>query len=308
MHTNQIIKIISLVFLRFVRKPGIFILVIACLNSSCTTSDSSASDADTTAQQATASSPVGTLENDRVSSSSKTDTTQSDDKKPDQKKPLNPCQRFDRLNTLVRDGKIKRASAKDSIRTLLPLVTQYFIRNGGKNYPRSQWVFPVQGYSKHFIGGKNGEGYVPYGYNYFDGNKHGGHPSHDIFVYDRDQNSIDDNTGKPVNILSMASGIVVAYDPDWKSGSVLEGGHYLWIYDPGTNGIFYYAHNSKLFVKPGDIVKPGQRIAWTGRTGKSASEKRSPTHLHITYLKVKPDGSLPPEDLYPDLLKVKTMK
>ena len=106
----------------------------------------------------------------------------------------------------------------------------------------------------------------------------------------------------------MAGGIVIAYDPTWKPGSILEGGHYLWIYDPQTNGIFYYAHNSKLFVKPGDIVKPGQRIAWCGRTGKSASEKRSPTHLHITYLKVKLDGSLPPEDLYQDLLKVRSVR
>jgi murein DD-endopeptidase MepM/ murein hydrolase activator NlpD len=219
---------------------------------------------------------------------------------------LTPCERFDRLNTLVRDGKIKRQAAKDSIRKLLPLVAKYFYANGGKNYSRKQWIFPIQGYNKHFIGGKNGEGYVPNGYNYFDGNEHGGHPSHDIFIYDRNQDSIDDNTGKPVNTLSMSSGIVIAYDPAWKAGSVLEGGHYLWIYDPSTQGIFYYAHNSKLFVKPGDIVKPGQRIAHIGRTGKSASEKRSPTHLHITYLKVKPDGSLPPEDLYQDLLKCKS--
>ncbi len=218
---------------------------------------------------------------------------------------LSPCERFDRLNTLVRDGKIKRSAAKDSIKKLLPLVAKYFYQNGGKNYDRKQWVFPIQGYNKHFIGGKNGEGYVPNGYNYFDGNEHGGHPSHDIFIYDRNQDNLDDNTGKPVNTLSMGSGIVVAYDPAWKPGSVLEGGHYLWIYDPGTQGIFYYAHNSKLFVKPGDIVKPRQRIAHIGRTGKSASEKRSPTHLHITYLKVKPDGSLPPEDLYQDLLKCK---
>lgn len=225
------------------------------------------------------------------------------------KKPLlTPCDRFDRLNTLVRDGKIKRTAAKDSIQKLLPLITQYFHKKGGKNYPRSQWVFPIQGYNKHFIGGKNGEGYVPQGYNYFDGNEHGGHPSHDIFVYDRNQDNIDDNTGKPVNTLAMGSGIVIAYDPAWKPGSELEGGHYLWIFDPGTQGIFYYAHNNKLFVKPGDIVKPGQRIAWIGRTGKSASEKRSPTHLHITYLKVKPDGSLPPEDLYPDLLKCRTIR
>lgn len=224
------------------------------------------------------------------------------------KKPLTPCDRFDRLNTLVRDGKIRRTAAKDSIRKLLPLITQYFHKKGGKNYPRSQWVFPIQGYSKHFIGGKNGEGYVPQGYNYFDGNQHGGHPSHDIFVYDHNQDNIDDNTRKPVNTLAMGSGIVIAYDPTWKQGSELEGGHYLWIFDPGTQGIFYYAHNSKLFVKPGDIVKPGQRIAWIGRTGKSASEKRSPTHLHITYLKVKPDGSLPPEDLYPDLLKCRAIR
>ena len=305
MYMSQTKKIISQMLPQFLGERGIFILLSTCLMLSCT-SNPSESGTDTHPQEAkVTSTPAKARKNDSAAVNNTSSPQAQASKKA---KPLNPCERFDRLNTLVRDGKIKRAAAKDSIRTLLPLVKQYFLAKGGKNYPRSQWVFPIQGYSKHFIGGKNGEGYVPQGYNYFDGNEHGGHPSHDIFVYDRNQDSIDDNTGKPVNTLSMASGIVIAYDPAWKSGSLLEGGHYLWIYEPGTNGIFYYAHNSKLFVKPGDIVKPGQRIAWIGRTGKSASEKRSPTHLHITYLKVKPDGSLPPEDLYPDLLKVKTLK
>ena len=300
---SKVKKIISHKLPQFLGERGILVLFSTCLMLSCTSS-SSESNADTTLQEAkVTSTPAKTRKSDSTAAN-KTSSPQVSKKN----KPLNPCERFDRLNTLVRDGKIKRAAAKDSIRTLLPLVKQYFFAKGGKNYPRNQWVFPVQGYNKHSIGGKNGEGYVPQGYNYFDGNKHGGHPSHDIFVYDRNQDDIDDNTSKPVNILSMASGIVIAYDPVWKLGSLLEGGHYLWIYDPGTQGIFYYAHNSKLFVKPGDIVKPGQRIAWIGRTGKSAFEKRSPTHLHITYLKVKPDGSLPPEDLYPDLLKVRAIR
>ena len=196
---------------------------------------------------------------------------------------VSPCDEFNELNTKVRDGLISRDEAQNQIRLLLPKIKDYFSQNGGTEISDKDWVFPLKGYTSSSIGGVNGSGYQPKGYNYFDGNKHGGHPAHDIFIYDRNQDDIDDNTGKPVDVLSVSNGIVIACEPDWESSSDLRGGKYIYVYDPAYDGIFYYAHNSRIFVKPGDVVKAGDKIAECGRTGLNAYKKRSPTHLHLMF-------------------------
>jgi len=214
----------------------------------------------------------------------------------------NPCEEFNALNTMVRDGLISREEAIIKIKSLIPETKDYFVKNGGVESAAEGWIFPLEGYTASSIGGKNGSGYNPQGYDYFDGNRHGGHPAHDIFIIDRDQDDLDDYTGQPVNILSVTNGVVIACEPDWEAGSDLRGGKYIYIFDPSTNGILYYAHNRKILVKPGDIVTAGQVIAECGRTGLNAYKKRSPTHLHLMYLKVE-EGYPKPEDIYRKLLK-----
>jgi len=218
---------------------------------------------------------------------------------------VNPCDEFNELNTKVRDGLISRDEAQNEIQELLPKIKEYFTQNGGTEITDKDWVFPLRGYTSASIGGVNGSGYVSKGYDFFDGNKHGGHPAHDIFIHDRNQDDLDDNTGKPVDILSVSNGIVIACEPDWDPASVLRGGKYIYIYDPSYEGIFYYAHNSGIFVKPGDIVKAGDKIAECGRTGLNAYKKRSPTHLHLMFLQVE-DGYPKPKNIYNELLYAKT--
>jgi hypothetical protein len=216
-----------------------------------------------------------------------------------------PCDEFNDLNTKVRDGLISRDDARNGIRELLPKIKEYFSQNGGTEITDKDWVFPLKGYTSASIGGVNGSGYQSKGFDYFDGNKHGGHPAHDIFIYDRNQDNLDDNTGKPVDILSVSNGVVIACEPDWNSDSDLRGGKYIYIYDPSYEGIFYYAHNSRIFVKPGDILKAGDKIAECGRTGLNAYKKRSPTHLHLMFLQVE-DGYPKPKNIYDELLNAKT--
>jgi len=196
------------------------------------------------------------------------------------------CDSFNSLNNKIRDGLISKQEALKKIQTLLPQIKTYFYKNGGHDSEKSNWIFPVQGYASKSIGGTNGSGYIALGYDYFDGNKHGGHPAHDIFVMDKNQDCIDDITKKPVNVLSMTGGIVIATEPVWDNTSNLRGGKYIWIYEPKTNSFFYYAHNSKIFVRPSDIVNSGDTIATVGRTGLNAFKKRSPTHLHFMQLKL----------------------
>ncbi|HEX8960452.1 MAG TPA: M23 family metallopeptidase [Geobacteraceae bacterium] len=216
-----------------------------------------------------------------------------------------PCTGFNLLNTLVRDGRILRPKAKEELLRLLPAIREYYYANGGKDYDRSEWVFPLEGYSARAIAEGRRHGYEPRGYDFCDGNRHKAHPALDIFIRDRDRDQRDDRTGAFVPVLSLTGGVVVALENSWEPGSALRGGKYLWIYDPAADILVYYAHNRELSVGLGAVVRPGDRIAFVGRTGLNAYRKRSPTHLHISCLKVG-DGALTPENLYPVLLHSRT--
>lgn len=215
------------------------------------------------------------------------------------------CIRFNELNTRIRDGQINSQAAQDSIRILVREIAIYYNQKPKNKSLVESWVFPVNGYTSSAIGGINGSGYIAYGYNYFDGNKHGGHPAHDIFITDKNQDILDDKTKKHVQALSMTSGVVVAVEPKWDVKSNLRGGKYIWILDVVNNALVYYGHLNDIFVKPGMIVNPGDIIGVVGRTGLNAYKKRSPTHLHISYLKIV-DGFPKPINIYNDLLKCKS--
>lgn len=189
------------------------------------------------------------------------------------------CQKINELNNRILNSTIKRADAAKEFKSLLLQLKV------NANATKSAWVFPLKGYSANAIGGTHGNGYTE-GYNYLDGNKHSAHPAHDIFIKDKNQDDLDDKTGKPVDVLVVADGMVIACTNNWEPTSPLRGGKFIWVYHP-TTGIFsYYAHNRSVFVKPGDEVKQGQKIAEVGRTGLNAYKKRSPTHLHFSALRI----------------------
>lgn len=216
----------------------------------------------------------------------------------------NPCVRFNNLYFQIRDGQIIKEEAIIKINELIPEINKYFSDNGGKDYSNEDWVFPLRGYGADAIGGKNGSGYIIEGYDFFDGNKHGGHPAHDIFIRDKNQDCLDDFTNEPVDVLSMSEGVVVASEKDWDLNSDLRGGKFIIIYNPYSNALFYYAHNNKVDVKTGDLVKPGDKIGEVGRTGLNAYKKRSPTHLHISFFLIN-EGDIKSDNIYKDLLSAK---
>jgi len=208
------------------------------------------------------------------------------------------CALYNQLNTAIRDQTIPKKEAQKQARLLLAAIARNFMeQEKGIAFPMTK-VFPLEGYTYKAIGGKNGSGYISAGYDFFSGNKHAGHPAHDIFIYDKNQDGLDDRTGKPVNVLSYSFGIVVATETNWQSGSDQRGGNYIWIYSLTDDALYYYAHNNKVLVHPGQIVNPGDTIATVGRTGKNASQKRSPTHLHFMMLKLDKNDYPRPENCY----------
>ncbi|QJQ06975.1 M23 family metallopeptidase [Undibacterium piscinae] len=74
-------------------------------------------------------------------------------------------------------------------------------------------------------------------------------------------------TGTP--IIAAAGGVIIAAEFHPQFGNMLE-------IDHGGEIMTRYAHTSKIYVKVGDIVKRGQRIADIGSTGRSTG-----AHLHF---------------------------
>jgi murein DD-endopeptidase MepM/ murein hydrolase activator NlpD len=214
---------------------------------------------------------------------------------------IDPALEWHFLYIKIRDRIITREEALNKLRGLEALLKDFYLKNWDRKLD-DRLCFPLKGYSFHFIGGKGGSGYQAQGYDFFDGNDHRGHPGHDIFIRDKNQDGLNDVTGKPVEVISASSGIVASVNLNWKPSSPLRGGNYIWIYEPIKSRYYYYAHLDQIFVRVGQIVSKGDSLGTVGRTGVNAYPKRSPTHLHFV-LHQSVDGYPKPVNPYIDLVK-----
>jgi peptidoglycan LD-endopeptidase LytH len=214
-----------------------------------------------------------------------------------------PASEWHLLYQNVRDGRVAREEARRELRRLEASLRNVFSKDpeGEKD---DRFCFPLEGYSSDAIGGKGGSGYRAAGYDFFEGNAHKGHPGHDLFIRDKDQDQLDDRSGRPVAVLSASAGMVVSVNSGWEASSPVRGGNYIWIFEPGRSRYFYYAHLDEIFVRVGQVVSPGDRLGTVGRTGVNAYPKRSPTHLHFVVHRSR-DGCPIPVNPYPELLRAK---
>lgn len=153
-------------------------------------------------------------------------------------------------------------------------------------------TFPLAGSNVSAVGGRRGNGFYVHEFDLFNQSVSGSHPAHDIFIYDRNHDCIDDRRGEYVDVVSVGEGIVLAVEHNWQEGSIFRGGNYVWVYDLERGGLWYYAHNRISVVKAGQRVRPGDKLGEVGRTGFNAARSRSDTHLHLMYLELD-------EALYP---------
>jgi hypothetical protein len=166
-------------------------------------------------------------------------------------------------------------------------------------------VFPLNGYgiAETLGSNRNGHGgFVARGYAFLDGNRHGGHPAIDFFVHDRNQDGRDDRTGRAIDVLAIADGVVFSVFDGWQANgptALVRGGNYTWIYHPALDVFSYYAHLSAVAVRTGQTVTAGQRIGCLGRSGRNAHPQRSPTHLHLMLLNAGDMQPIQPLDLLP---------
>jgi murein DD-endopeptidase MepM/ murein hydrolase activator NlpD len=210
-----------------------------------------------------------------------------------------PASEWNLLYYKIRDRFIPKEEAQTRLGVLEKQLREDYSKHlkGGRD---EELAFPLEGYTFRSIGGKDGSGYQPLGYDFFDGNDHKGHPGHDIFILDKNQDNLDDKTGNPVHVISVSPGIVVSTNTNWESSSLIRGGNYIWVFDPATKRYFYYAHLDKVFVTVGQVTSKGNPLGTVGRTGLNAYPKRSPTHLHFT-VHQSTDGYPRPVNVYKEL-------
>ena len=192
-----------------------------------------------------------------------------------------PAYEWDLLYPKIRDRLISKEEAQKKLKILEASLKVLYSRTANLEQD-DRLCFPLKGYGPSAIGGKEGSGYQTLGYDFFDGNQHKGHPGHDIFIRDKNQDCLDDSTGKPVAVVAASPGIVVSVNYNWESSSPIRGGNYVWIFEPIKGRYYYYAHLGEILIKVGQVVSKGERLGMVGRTGVKAYPKKSPTHLHFT--------------------------
>jgi murein DD-endopeptidase MepM/ murein hydrolase activator NlpD len=201
----------------------------------------------------------------------------------------------------IRDSLISKTEAQIKLKELEPVLKDHYLKKwNGKSDDR--FAFPLKGYGPRTIGGKGGSGYQIQGYDFFDGNQHKGHPGHDIFILDKNQDGLDDVTGRPVEVISVSSGMVVSVNLNWEPSSPIRGGNYIWVYEPIKSRYYYYAHLNEIYANVGQIVSKGDRLGTLGRTGVKAYPKSSPTHLHFV-VHQSIDGYPKPINPYLELIR-----
>ncbi|MBZ0203663.1 MAG: M23 family metallopeptidase [Ignavibacteria bacterium] len=210
---------------------------------------------------------------------------------------LTVFERWHKTDQLIRDRKIDEDDAKDSIAIYVKLGKKEFKNLGISGTKREDWVFPMDGWTSCTYR-SNGNDYKDERFDYFQGGEFKGHPAHDIFFPDCNNDAIEDSTGKKVYATAMVTGIVISTYNKWWKGDYFRSGNYVKMFDPVSEAMFYYSHLDTVFVQPGELVKAGDPIGYVGRTGRKAINGR--THVHIAYYKID-EGHPIPEDIIFDL-------
>jgi len=203
-------------------------------------------------------------------------------------------QLWDRFEKSLRDELISPKEAYrqfNVIREMLYITFKDIYFEGFRD-----WIFPVEGYDLYSSTGPGG--FKPGGYDFYDAKKRDSHPALDLFVIDKNRDSLDDKTLQPFSIVAPVDMVILSVCTVWTENSHLRGGKYIWAYNPPENLLLYFAHFDKIIVFPSQVIRKGERIGFLGRTGKNAFSPRSDTHLHFMILDISKDKVCPVNPWY----------
>src|ERR1039458_1427460 len=99
-----------------------------------------------------------------------------------------PVVEWNHFEKSVRDQTIGKEHAKKEFPALYRALKEICGKHPFK--PASSWLFPIQGYGVRDMGAGGFKPNICYGsspikgYDFYDGNLHGGHPAYDIFIHD----------------------------------------------------------------------------------------------------------------------------
>lgn len=213
--------------------------------------------------------------------------------------------RYKELLVNIREKKIPPSEAELEFKSIMMVLKEAYPNTLDSSHS-SNLVFPMTKSNFTAVGG-SGTGFYVKEFNLFDHTVSGSHPAHDIFIFDPDQDCIDNRKQEYVDIVSVGNGVVLAVEKDWTDTSEYRGGNYVWVFDFERGGLWYYAHHRKVVVEPGQIVTPGNKLGEVGRTGFNAKNKRSDTHLHLMYLEVDSSYSPQPKNYFNWLKEANTV-
>jgi peptidoglycan LD-endopeptidase LytH len=203
----------------------------------------------------------------------------------------------------IREQKISPDSARAEFKFVMSKLRETYPNHKDND---SLLIFPLTRSTAAAVGGR-GNGFYARKFNLFDFSVTGSHPAHDIFIYDPDQDCRDNRKKSYVDIVSVGNGVVVAVEQSWTPTSKFKGGNYVWVYDILRGSLWYYAHLREVVVNVGQIIEPGEKLGQVGRTGSSAANPRSDTHLHLMHLKLNEELLPKAHDYYPWLKTAKTL-
>jgi peptidoglycan LD-endopeptidase LytH len=219
----------------------------------------------------------------------------------------NVCELWNTLYVDIRDGLIPEKDMKARTEYLHAKLQEEY----AKSFGEPDYVFPVEGYRAVMPGnmGVEKSSYFPLGYTLYTCQKADGrHAAYDIFIRDKNQDCVDDLTGRTVPVLSFTPGIVTSVHTAWSptTNAILRGGKYAWVYNPTLDRFYYYAHMSEIRVQQGEKIRAGRCIGIMGRTGLNAAMKESPTHLHFGCIAYS-NARMIPVNTYDDLCASRTV-
>ncbi|AWV97913.1 M23 family metallopeptidase [Arcticibacterium luteifluviistationis] len=212
---------------------------------------------------------------------------------------------FKELLIKIREQEMTPTAAEEEFRIIMADLKAKYPSNAYDSLSMDL-VFPLKGKNYKSVGGR-GRGFYGRHFDLFDHSIAKSHPAHDIFIYDLNRDDKDDTDNAYVDVLAVNDGVVIATESNWTEETGYKGGNYIWLYDFKSGGIWYYAHQRKVFVVEGQLVEQGDKIGEVGRTGFNAKTSRSDTHLHLMFLKLDGDFSPTPVNHYPWLKKARTV-